>query len=161
MNDRTRANRRKCNRMLLRARRWRLLPAGPAATMPLARVPSAASASPDAELLEDCGAYASLQRDLDAVEADRAAGTPATQAVEAVRTRIIAAQWGRLERICAAQPSTPAGFAAVAATLTLVSPGIAIADPAGGFLTDRLVAALLGGLAGVARVPQHADGQGA
>lgn len=158
MNNRAGAAKVKCDRMLLAVRRWRLLSGGPVVTMPLV---SAAPASPDTELLENCAAYARLQRELDVFDFDHSVGIPASPAVEAARTCIIATQWGHLERICAEPPSTPAGFAAVAATLALVDPEIAVADPAGGFLTDRLMAALLCGLTGVARVPQHADGQGA
>lgn len=125
------------------AGRRRLLSAVPA----LLVAPAAGAApSPDAGLLRSCATYACLEREFAAVDFDCPPGTPAAQAADEARDRILAAQWEHVERICARPPSTPAGFAALAATVALLDPELAATGSAEGLVTNRLVATLLRGL---------------
>ena len=109
----------------------------------------AAASSPDAELIRLCGEFDALQRRILALYPEGA--TPIEDDNE--RAEAIAplsdAQDELLDRICALRATTPAGIKARAKTLVLFVPDKAeCADDEGGYVDERMIAALLRDLVG-------------
>ncbi len=121
-----------------------------AAVQGVAVVPSAC---PDAALIAHCDQLDVLERAYLATDFAADDGTPAGDAAEVQRERIVMAQEPIVDAICASPPRTLAGAVAVAHSLALWDAELLKGTGEGNCTDSRLIAALVRGLTASASVP--------
>ena len=108
------------------------------------------SDSPDAELLGACAEFDAMERSIQATYDEGPDNIPDDAAREVHNEQLKEPQEALLDRICAMQAVTPAGFAARARTLVLWEGAEAATNTEEGYWNERMLAALLRDLQAVA-----------